>query len=302
MAQSTFSNNELPFDKDSYVEIEQTRSAYLQSLLENEINSNKVWADLVKNKKMAVSLVDLRDPCDVKYASINGDHMMYAASLPKIAVLLTAMEQIEKGNLTLTPEIDKDMRLMIAKSNNKATTRMIERVGFDAIGRTLRSDKYRLYNKQKGGGLWVGKKYAASGKRNPDPLKGLSHAATVDQVARFYTMLAYGKLVNTEASEDMLTYMGNPELHHKFVNTLDKLSTDINIYRKSGSWRDYHSDSALVYGEDGRKYILVALLQDPAGGQICKDLVYSAERALGINQSVPLASNQEKRKVSPATN
>lgn len=295
-AQSLKSNLKLPYDKESYVELEQTRSAYLQSLLENEISANEEWSQLVEQKKMAVSLVDLRDPCDVKFASINGDHMMYAASLPKIAVLLTAMEMIDKGKLTLTPDVDNDMRIMIAKSNNGATTRMIERIGFDAIAKTLRSDKYRLYNKQKGGGLWVGKKYAASGKKNPDPLKGLSHAATADQVARFYTMLAYGKLVNTEASEEMLTYMGNPELHHKFVNTLEKLSDDLNIYRKSGSWRNYHSDSALVFGDDGRKYILVALIEDPSGGQICKQLVYSAERALGINKSQPLASNLERGK------
>ena len=69
-AQSLKSNLKLPYDKESYVELEQTRSAYLQSLLENEINANKEWSDLVKQKRMAVSLVDLRDPCNVKFASI----------------------------------------------------------------------------------------------------------------------------------------------------------------------------------------------------------------------------------------
>jgi beta-lactamase class A len=111
-----------PYDQDNYVEIGHNRSAYLQSLLEKEVRTNKHWVDLIRKKKMAISLVDLRNPCDLKYASINGEHMMYAASLPKIAVLLTAMEQIEKGALISTPEIEKDMRLMIAKSNNKATT------------------------------------------------------------------------------------------------------------------------------------------------------------------------------------
>ena len=36
-----------------------------------------------------------------------------------------------------------------------------------------------------GGGLWVGKRYAAAGKRLPDPMNGLSHGATVEQVSRF---------------------------------------------------------------------------------------------------------------------
>lgn len=288
-----FINLDLPYDPDIYQEVEDKKDNNLQYFLEEELYKNPYWSRLIKQKKMAVSLVDLRNPYDLKYASVNGNHMMYAASLPKIAVLLTAMEYLENGMLEWSEDIHKDMRQMIAKSNNRATTRMIERLGFDAIAKTLTSPDYQLYDQQNGGGLWVGKKYAASGKRNPDPLKGLSHAATADQVARFYTMLAFGKLVDYEASKQMLEYMGNPELHHKFVNTIEKVAPYAQIYRKSGSWRNYHADSALVFSDDGRQYILVALIQDPSGGQICKDLVHSAEAALGVRDYVPAMAKKE---------
>ncbi len=288
-----FINLDLPYDPDIYQEVVDKKDDNLQYFLEEEIYKNPYWSRLIDQKKMAVSLVDLRNPYDLRYASINGNHMMYAASLPKIAVLLTAMEHLETGKLEWTEDIHKDMRQMIARSNNRATTRMIERLGFEAIAQTLTSPEYRLYNKKLGGGLWVGKKYAASGKRNPDPLKGLSHAATADQVARFYTMLAFGKLVDYEASKQMLKYMGNPELHHKFVNTIEKLAPYAQIYRKSGSWRSFHADSALVFSDDGRQYILVALIQDPSGGQICKDLVHSAEAALGIGDYMPAMAKKE---------
>jgi beta-lactamase class A len=78
----------------------------------------------------------------------------------------------------------------------------------------------------------------------------------------------------------MLDIMENPSLHHKFVNTLDRIAPDARLFRKSGSWKNWHSDSILVWGENGRKYILVALIEDPSGEQIIRNLVQPAELAL----------------------
>jgi len=295
-------NSPLPYQSYLYQEIEENVDQGLQYALEQLVTNNPYWNKLISENRMSVGLVDLRNKYDIKYASINGDEMMYAASLPKIAVLLTAMEAIKNKEIPYNASLKNDLRLMIAKSNNAATTRVIERLGFQRIAKVMTSDKYNLYDIDNGGGLWVGKKYAKAGKRNPDPLKGLSHAATVDQVCRYYTMLAYGKLVSPEYNKEMMGYLVNPELHHKFVNTLDQIAPDVDIYRKSGSWRNYHSDSVLVYGEDGRKYILVALIDDPAGGKICKDLVHVAESALGIDDiepSTPIAGKVQSPTASP---
>jgi len=252
----------------------------LQNRLEQKLNENPRWKQLIRNKKMAVGLVDLRNVYQPKFARVNGNEMMYAASLPKIAVLLAATDAIDKGELKETQAVKNDMRLMIAKSNNAATTRMIDRVGYKKIEKVLTHPDYRLYDRSYGGGLWVGKRYAAGGARYPDPMKGISHAATVSQICRFYYLLSRGELVSEERSEQMLGYLGDPELHHKFVNSLDKIAPEADVYRKSGSWRTYHSDSALVWGPDGRRYILAAMVDDAAGGQIMKDLVYAVEEIL----------------------
>nr|WP_235297176.1 serine hydrolase [Portibacter marinus] len=252
----------------------------LSFMLSTEINKRDSWRKLVNNKKMAVGLIDLSDPSNPEYASLNGNHMMYAASLPKIAVLLAAMDAIEEGTLKDTEEVRKDMWLMISKSNNAATTRTIDRVGFGKIASVMEDPRYKFYDREGNGGLWVGKRYAAGGKRVPDPLKGISHAATVDQVLRFYKKLAYGELINPDRSLEMLRIMMNPSLHHKFVNTLDRVNPDAKVFRKSGSWKVYHADSAIVWGEDDRKYILVALIEDPNGGAICRELVNVAEKII----------------------
>ena len=134
--------------------------------------------------------------------------------------------------------------------------------------------EYQLFNRKTGGGLWVGKRYAKAGKRNPDPLKGLSHAATVSQVCRFYYLLATGRLVSAEKSRRMLEIMAYPQTHHKFVSFLDDHYALSRIFRKSGTWKTWHSDSVLLWSRDGKaRYILVALVEDPNGEKILRDLV-----------------------------
>ncbi|MEQ9424731.1 MAG: serine hydrolase [Cyclobacteriaceae bacterium] len=243
-----------------------------QSKFENKLNSNPKWKKLISQKKMAVGLVDLRNPNDVRFARVNSNVMMYAASLPKIAILLAAMDAIEKDELQESDEVLNDIKIMISKSDNAASTRMIDRLGYEKIERVLTDPKYEFYDEDFGGGLWVGKRYAASGEKNPDPILGLSHAATVSQVCRFYYLMAYGRLVSEERSKQMLDVMVDPALHHKFVGEVEKLAPQAKMYRKSGTWRNFHSDSILVWGPN-RRYILVALLEDEDGSNTLKQLV-----------------------------
>ena len=280
------SQNELPLkiDDSKIISLRNAKnSSTFQINLEKELKSNPTWKKLIDQNRMAVGVVDLSNPENTKYASINGDYMMYAASLPKIAILLAAMDAIDKGELKETQEVKEDMRIMISKSNNQAATRMIDLVGYEKIESVMTDPKYELYDKDQGGGLWVGKRYGGGGGTNREPLKNLSHAATVDQVCRFYYLLANGKLVNRNRSKQMLDIMENPELHHKFVNTLDQIAPYARLFRKSGSWKTYHSDSVLVWGSNqNRRYILVALIDDPNGEQIIRDLVKPVEKVLKI--------------------
>lgn len=278
-----YAQNELPIKvTDGQIKpLSKLLDSSLQANLEREIASHSDWSGLIAKKKMAIGIVDLSDPENIRYARLNGSHMMYAASLPKIAILLAAMDAIEKGELKETAEVKKDMRLMISKSDNAASTRMIDRVGYEKLESVMTDSKYNFYDEDKGGGLWVGKRYGGGGDTNREPLKNLSHAATVGQVCRYYYLLAHGKLVNEKRSKQMLAIMEDPALHHKFVNTLDQIAPNARLFRKSGSWRTYHSDSILVWGENpNRRYILVALIDDENGEQIIRNLVRPVEKAL----------------------
>jgi beta-lactamase class A len=215
-------------------------------------------------RKLGVTLVDVTDVGKPRVAEVNGDTMMYAASLPKIAVLLTAFEQIKSGKLKLDAAVEGDLEAMIQKSSNTAATAMIHRVGKEDIARVLASPRYRLYDPAHNGGLWVGKDYGKAGLWRRDPLHDISHGATSMQVARFYYLLQTDNLVSPEYSAKMREILGRTALQHKFVAALRDLDPAVHVMRKSGSWGTFHCDSALVE-HHGRSYIAVALTDHPDG-------------------------------------
>ena len=169
--------------------------------------------DDARRKRLAVVLVDVTDLEHPRVAAVNGDEMMYAASLPKIAVLLGAFEKIAEGKMKLDCDTEWQLHKMIKASSNTAATEMMHRVGKEYIARVLLSPRYRLYDPKHNGGLWVGKDYAKAGLWRRDPLHNLSHGATAMQVARFYYLLETENLVTPEHSRKMKEILGNSLLH-----------------------------------------------------------------------------------------
>lgn len=253
--------------------------ASLQSNLERELDRIPKLRKLMARNKLAIGVVDLNGDTP-KFARINGNTMMYAASLPKIAILLAAYESFEDGSLEETKEIHAELTDMIRVSSNEAATNIMDRIGFDKISSVLQDPKYELYDERRGGGLWVGKRYAKQGQRYPDPINNISHGATVTQICRFYYMLANHRLINYERSEQMLNDLSNPALNHKFVASLKKLAPDAEMYRKSGTWKQWHSDSILVQSDDWRNYILTAMVESSDGSKIIESIVPVVEKAL----------------------
>jgi beta-lactamase class A len=256
----------------------------LQQGLENCIAALRL-NEAVRTRNLSVVLVDITDPECPRLAYANPNHMMYAASLPKIAILLAAFERIDRGEMELDAPTLEKLKQMIRRSSNDAATEMLNRVGQDFLLEVLQSPRYRLYDPEADGGLWVGKEYSKSSARRRDPLHHLSHGATALQVARFYYLLETGQLVSPEHSRTMKAILGNPEINHKFVKGLKSLHPDSTIYRKSGTWQDFHCDSALIEHE-GHRYIAVALSQSPDGGRWLSELIVAMDNLICRPESV----------------
>lgn len=254
-----------------YPSLLKCRDAALQSGLDEIVDMLNL-RKAVTEKRVSIALADITNLHSPRYADINGVNMMYAASLPKIAILFGLMKQVEEGKRVWDAETMKLAEQMIRVSSNFAATELLHRITPVYITSLLTSPAFRLYEPDHGGGLWIGKEYGEAPAWRRDPLKHLSHAATALHVARFYYLLETGRLVHPGLVALMKQILGSPGLNHKFARGLAAVAPHAKLYRKSGSWKSYHSDSAIVE-HDGKRYILVALADDPEAAVWLEDLI-----------------------------
>lgn len=223
-------------------------------------------------EQTAVGVLDLRT---LRLAMVQPDVEFYAASVPKIGILLAYFQLHPEAATNLSASTRRELGEMIKVSSNEMAAKYSQTMGLREIQRVL--ERYGLYDAKRGGGLWVGKHYGKGGERIGSPVGDNSHAATVRQLLRFYLLLEQGKLVSPAASRTMREIFASPEIAHredKFVKGL--AGRDVQVLRKSGWWENWFHDTAIITGP-GRHYILVALTQHPKGDDYLEDLARAVD-------------------------
>jgi len=245
----------------------------------------------IEGDQTAVGLVDMNTG---RFAMLRADTQYYAASVPKIAILLAFLHEHRDAPASIDADTRHELGLMIKRSDNALAAKYSKLLGLKTIAEILTLPDYKLYDPMHGGGLWVGKHYGKSAERNRDPLAGESHAATVRQLLRYYLMLEQKTLINPEASEMMREIFESPGLDHlqsKFI--LGLAGRDVQVIRKSGTWNAWHADTVIVTGE-GRHYILVSLTHHEKGAD------YLIQMARSIDDWATLGFEGEAT-IQPAT-
>jgi len=213
-------------------------------------------------------------------AMVRPDEIFYGASVPKIGILLSYFETHPEAARDLPEEVERELQLMIKRSSNEMAAKYSQLVGLKTIQKILQSDRYRLYDRELGGGLWCGKHYGIPEPRTGDPLGGQSHAATVRQCLRFYLMLEQGRLVSPAACRKMEEIFAAPGLeffNSSFVAGLR--GRGASLIRKSGLWEDWHLDTARVrHGE--RVYLLAGMAHHPGGREYLAALAAEMDEVL----------------------
>jgi beta-lactamase class A len=250
-------------------ELRAARDAGLQRGLEQAVRNLGLERE-VGARRLSLALVDVSSAHEPRFAALNGDEQMYAASLPKIAILFGALVEAEHGRLQINEQTVGAMTNMIRHSSNEDASRVLNWVGGERLLEILQSERYRFYEADGRGGLWVGKGYGKEPAFHRDPIANLSHGATAYQVARLYYRLANNTLLSPRLNELMKDVLSNPGIHHKFVKGLEA-RPGARIFRKSGTWREFHADSALVEFGD-RRYIMVGIAEHPDGGEWLRKL------------------------------
>lgn len=223
-------------------------------------------------EQTAVGVLDLQHR---RVAMIHPDRIEYAASVPKVGILLAWFQLHPEAATALDPQTRHELGLMAKASDNEMAAKFSRQLGLREIQKVL--DSYGFYDAQRGGGIWVGKHYGPNSERIGDPVADHSHAATVRQLLRFYLLLDQDKLVSSAASKTMREIFASPDIPHddiKFVKGL--AGRDITLIRKWGSWQDWLHDSATITGPN-RRYILVALTKHPKGDEYLVDLARAVD-------------------------
>ena len=205
-------------------------------------------------EQTAAGVLDLRAG---RLAMIRPDKIDYAASVPKIAILLAWFQLHPEAATALDGQTHRELGLMIKISDNVMATKYSRALGLKPIQQVL--DSWQFYDPARGGGLWMGRHYGGSDERYGDPVADHSHAATVRQLLRYYLLLEQGRLVSPEASRTMREIFASPDIAHlddKFVKGL--AGREVQVLRKAGWWEDWFHDTALVTGP-GRHYVIVAM-------------------------------------------
>ena len=252
--------------ESTYPDLRDAHDPELQKAMDNALGPShpEFWSG-VKKKEFGVVVADVTDLHRPRAAWYNPELMLYAASLPKIAIVLGIFVEIERGVIQLDAEIRNQLIRMIRNSSNRDATALLLKVGYERLAEILQDERYgKLYDPAFGGGLWVGKAYGKAPAWKRDPLKGLSHAASAMQAARFYYGLMNGTIIDTKYLPELEEIFGSPAINHKFVKGLQGRK-DAEIFRKSGTWRTYHSDSAVV-ARDNLTYIVVYVDNHPDAG------------------------------------
>lgn len=221
----------------------------------------------------------------LRLALVRPDRIDYAASVPKIGILLAWFQLHPEAATRLDPATRHELGLMIKISDNEMAAKYSQLLGLKNIQQVI--DSYGLYDATHGGGLWVGKHYGKSTERYGDPVGGHSHAATARQLLRYYLLLEQGRLVSPAASATMREIFASPDIPHledRFV--LGLAGRDVQLLRKSGWWENWSLDTAIVTG-GGRHYIVVAMIHHPKGDDYLVGFAAAVDDLLAGSGSKP---------------
>ncbi len=180
---------------------------------------------------------DLTSNSDI--ASVNADAKMQSASVIKLFIMATAYDEMAKGNMVPT-EVSSDIKLMITQSENYATNRMIDRLGFDKINNYIRSNGYTNTELNR---------YMLKSNANGDNYTSSKDAAKI--LENIYNH----KCVSYEASEQMMAYLKAQQLRSKIP---DGVPSGVQTANKTGELDTVENDAAIVF-KDNAPYVLVVM-------------------------------------------
>ncbi len=267
-------------------------SPALKTLLDSAINDtvSQFSAKGLKPDYVAATLIDLRDPNNLKTANYRGEQKIYPASVVKL-FYMTALERwLEDGKVKSTPELERGLRDMIINSSNDATNYIVDVLTDTASGAELEPKEFKIYGEKRNA---VNRYFSSLGFSNINVNQKTycedaygreqqfrdggknRNMLTTDAVARLLTEIVLSKAVTPARSAQMMdllkrdfagTSTDADDQAHGFTGiALNKLNlTGARLWSKAGWTSKTRHDAAYIELPDGSKFVLVTFTENVA--------------------------------------
>ncbi len=186
----------------------------------------------------------------------------------------------------LSEKMKKELIQMMRISNNYVASVVIKKIGFNYINSVLWQSG--IYDKNRGGGLWVGRAYAGGKFWHRDPVAKLSHGTNSLSMVKYMTLLEQGRLVSPKDSESIKYFLSDTRFRIKFVRGIMDLGLKVNNYakavkdptRKATIWRK----SGTMKGSHRISHDAILVERQVCKDKECNNKVLLRYAAAGVSQ------------------
>lgn len=250
--QDITNSDELIRDYEKEIEkLDQEENQENEGIEEKQVKNEKLNEDIANITREEMNKVDglyqvsvktLDGDSDVDFSYRNTNNSLPSASTIKVFIAISAYENIESGDLKETSSLKKDIHLMLNRSDNYATNRVIDALGgFTTVNQTIK----RLTNSNR---TSLNRKLAYSGKEN---------MVDVDDLIIAMEELNNPNLISLESAEKIKKSMINTNTSTKKL--LANLPDYANGINKSGENPDRGQDLDVAVIDVGRTRFALAV-------------------------------------------
>lgn len=268
-------------------------SPELQTVLNSAIGEvlNAYPTGTFKTNEISATLIDMRDPADLRWANFLGDNPLYPASVVKMFYMVALHQQIQDGKVRVTPELERGLRDMIVDSSNEATQYILDVLTDTSSGAELPQAEFEKWQHKRNR---VNRYFTAMGysrinvnqktfcedaygiEQQSRAYKGQNrNMLTTNATARLLAEIVLGRVVTKERTRQMMDLMKRDPFKESkdadnqatgFVGKalIDKKMSDARLWSKAGWTSRSRHDAAYIEMPDGRKLVLVIFTENHA--------------------------------------
>ncbi len=235
-------------------------------------------------EKLALTVIDVRTG---EQASYRGSVPIYPASVVKLFYLVAAHQQMEAKKLADTPELRRALRDMIVDSSNDATGLIVDSLTGTTGGPELPQSEMAAWLEKRN---WMNRYFAGLGyesinvnqktfaegpygreRQGRGPQFENNNRLTTDATARLMRLIATGKAVTPERSEQMMTLLHRDfaapakdpdDQAHGFSGSA--MPPGAGYWAKAGWTSTTRHDATYVELPGGARYVAVIFTLDNA--------------------------------------